>query len=493
MKATHTLLLLFLISGAVGCGAQDTSPPASPPPPPPGSPLPPPPPNIPEGAVRVVIDTAARFQRIDGWETSVRMWEQDKVNDRFASSIEAYATAVANYLVDSVGINTVRLHANSGIENPRNDWAPFYSGAMTYNDWSPGRYEKVNDNNDPMVANLAGFHFESLDYLVERMVLPMRAALAARGEQLRLNLNYTDFKWNAARQGTLSHATNPAEFAEFVLVCFQHLRDKYGLIPDSFEMILEPENTVAWTGDNIGRALVAVSARLAAAGFHPEFIAPSTTGMDHAVPYFNAIRSIPGAGSLVSTLAYHRYGGEGEATARSIRDAAAAQHIKTAMLEKVGAGIDQLMEDLTVANVSGWQQWAMADESSHPDEGAYYLRAQVGAPPATAIKMASRTPHLAQLFRSVRRGAVRIGSTSSASDHVVAAFLNPGGQPVVVIRSRQAGSVVAVEGLPPGSYRVVTTSEFGVEATSGPVTIAAGGWVPVQTPKAGLATILRLP
>jgi|CXWL01.1.fsa_nt_gi hypothetical protein len=491
MKPVHTLLLLSLISGDVGCSAQENGPPASPPPP--GTPQPPPPPGLPEGAVRIVVDPATRFQRIDGWETSVRMWEQDKANDRFARSIEQYATAVANFLVDSVGINTVRLHAYSGMENPRNDWAPFYSGQMSYTEWSPGRYEKVNDNNDPMVANLAGFHFESLDYLVEQMVLPMRSALTARGEQLRVNLNYTDFKWNAARQGTLSHATNPAEFAEFVLVCFQHLRDKYGIIPDSFELILEPENTVSWTGGNIGHALVAVAARLSAAGFHPEFIVPSTTNMSHAVTYFNAVVAVPGAGALVSTLAYHRYGGESAANAQAIRAAAAARGSKTAMLEKVGAGIDQLMEDLTVANVSAWQQWAMADESGHADDGAYYLRAQLGAPPATAIRMASRTPHLAHVFRSVRRGAVRVGSSSSASDHTVAAFINPDGQPVVVVRSRQAGSLVAIEGLPAGSYGIRTTSEFGVEATSAPVTIAAGGWVPLQSPKSGIATIYRLP
>lgn len=492
MKPFDALLLLSLLSGAAGCGAQDHPSPSAPSPP---APLPPPAPGVPEGAIRVVIDTLTRLQRIDGWETTLRMWEQDKVNDRFASSIEQYATQTAQYLVDSVGINTVRLQVNSGLENPRDDWAPFYSGAMSYTDWSPGRYEKVNDNSDPMVANLAGFHFESLDYLVDRMLLPMQAALAARGERLRINVNYLDFKWNAARQGTLNHATNPAEFAEFVLVCFQHLRDKYGIIPDSFEMILEPENTVSWTGENIGRAMVAVAARLSANGFHPEFIAPSTTAMNHALPYFNALLAVPGTGNLISTLAYHRYGGESEATARAIRDAAAARGIKTAMLEKVGAGIDELMEDLTVANVSGWQQWAIADEATHGDAGAFYLRVDIFRPAPGAIKMAARTPHLAAVFRHVRQGAVRVGSSSTASTQTTAAFVHPDGRAVVVIRPQgaTAAGLTAVEGLPAGTYAIQLTSEFGVESTPSPVTIAAGGWVPIQVPRGGVGVVVRLP
>lgn len=492
MKPFYPLLLLSLVSGVVGCGAQDNISPSSPPSPPPAPP-PPPGPGVPEGAVRVIVDTTRRYQRIDGWETTLRMWEQDKVNNRFATSIEQYATAAAEYLVDSVGINTVRVQLNSGMENPTDEWPAFYSGSMSYTDWSPGRYEKVNDNNDPSVTNLAGFQFSALDYQVERMLLPMKAALAARGEELRINVNYLDFKWNSARQGPLSHATNPAEFAEFVLVCFQHLRDKYGITPHSFEMILEPENTLSWTGGNIGRALVAVAARLSGDGFHPEFIAPSTTAMGNAVAYFNAIRAVPGAGSLVSTLAYHRYGTENVATLRSIRDAAAAQNIKTAMLEKVGAGIDQLMEDLTIANVSGWQQWAMAQEYVLADAGAFYLTTRVGLPPTSAIRMASRTPHLAHVFRSVRQGAVRIESASTAENHRTAAFINSNGRVVVVIRSRQAGATVAVEGLPAGSYGIRTTSQYGADSTSPSVTIAAGGVVLLQSPTAGVSSVYRLP
>jgi|CXWL01.1.fsa_nt_gi hypothetical protein len=440
---------------------------------------------------QVTLNSGIRYQTMDMWETSLRMWEQDKINNRFDGSIETYNVAVSNYLVDSVGINGVRLQVNSGLENPQDDWTPFTNGSMTYTAWSPGRYEKFNDNSNPNSANLAGFQFAPLDYQVEKMVLPLKARLAARGEQLHINLNYLDFNWNAARQGTLNHATNSAEFAEFVLVYFQHLRDKYGIVPDAFEMILEPENTQSWTGANIGRGLVAVAARLAAGGFHPEFIAPSTTNMSHAVTYFNDALAIAGAGNLISTLAYHRYGGESPANAQAIRNAAAARGIKTAMLEKVGAGIDELMEDLTVANVSAWQQWGMADRSEHTDAGGYYVRVNVGQSPTSAISMASRTKLLAHVFRSVRRGAVRIGSSSTAANHVTAAFINPDGRWSAIVRAETSGGQVTLNGLPAGRYEVRFTSDAGVSTAAQTVTVSAA--YTTTLPASGVLSVRGVP
>lgn len=435
----------------------------------------------------VTVDLATRYQTMEMWETSLRMWEQDKINDRFASSIETYNVAVANYLVDSVGINGVRVQIQSGLENPIDYWTPFVTGTMSYTVWSPSRYEKVNDNADPNVANLAGFQFAPFDYQMEKFVLPMKARLAARGESLHVNLNYLDFKWNAARQGTLNHAGNPAEFAEFVLVYFERMRDRYGITPDAFEVILEPENTNYWDGGAIGRGAVAVAARLAAAGFHPKFIVPSATAMDRAVPYFNAVMAVPGTAGLISMLAYHRYGGESEANAAAIRTTAASKGVRTGMLEKVGAGIDEWMEDITVANASAWQQWGMADESGHDDAGAYYARVVLGQPPATAISLASRTRLLAPVFRAVRRGAVRVGST--AADLKTAAFQNPDGRAVVVLRPRGSGAVTLL-GLPVGTYQITFAPESGTPTTT---TTFATGPLPIAFPGAGVTVVRGIP
>ena len=111
---------------------------------------------------------------------------------------------------------------------------------MSYSTWQKTRFEKINDNGDPNAVNASGFTFDNLDFRVQYMLAPLRQALEARGEKLHVNVNYTDFRWDATIvQGSLSHANNPAEFAEFVDASFLRLRDRYGIVPDAFEVILD--------------------------------------------------------------------------------------------------------------------------------------------------------------------------------------------------------------------------------------------------------------
>jgi hypothetical protein len=131
---------------------------------------------------------------------------------------------------------------------------------------------------------------------------------------------------------------HPEEFAEFVLVYFQRLRDKYGIVPDAFEVILEPENTERWRGPTIGRALVAATDRLKANGFTPEIVAPSNTSMPNAIEYFDEMIAVPGVLGRLGNFSYHRYGIERLADVRAIRERAERHRLKTSMLEKVDAG-----------------------------------------------------------------------------------------------------------------------------------------------------------
>ena len=299
------------------------------------------------------------------------------------------------------------------MENRTNRWARFRAGELSYREWQTTRFEKVNDNDDPAVADTSGFLFDGFDHRVEHMLLPLKRAVEARGEKLYVNVNYVDFKWNASNvQGSLSHADHPEEFAEFVLVYFQRLRDRYGIVPDAFEVILEPENTERWRGPTIGRALVAATDRLKANGFTPEIVAPSNTSMPNAIEYFDEMIAVPGVLGRVGNFSYHRYGVERLADVRAIRARAERHQLKTSMLEKVDAGIDVLLEDLVDGDVSSWQQWAAAGKSTNPDNGGYYARVDVSDTLRPVISMARHTHQLAPLFQLVRRGAVRIGSRS---------------------------------------------------------------------------------
>ena len=461
----------------VACGGEPTGAPA-----PQGAPP----------AQQILVNGAVRHQTIDGWATHLRMWEEDKAGDRYDPTIEPYAAQVFRFLVDSVGINAVRLEIPSGMENSNNRWKAFREGRLSYGAWQKTRFEKINDNGDANALNAAGFQFDNLDFRVEYMLAPLRQALEARGEKLHVNVNYTDFRWDETiEQGSLSHANNPSEFAEFVHASFARLRDRYGIVPDAFEVILEPDNTAGWRGSNIGRGLVAATDRLRGSGFTPEVIAPSNSTMEGAISYFDEMMAVPGAASRVRSFAYHRYGSQRVSDVATIRARAQAAGLKTAMLEKVDAGIDVLLEDLTVGNVSAWQQWAAASSTKTSDNGGYYARVDL-ANPAKPVGMAKHSDQLAQVFRFVRRGAVRVDATST-DDRQSVAFINADGRYVVIVRTRGAVGEFGVLGLPAGRYAQRFVSDERRTESIAPMEIPANGFVPANVTEAGVLTIYGVP
>lgn len=401
----------------------------------------------------IKLDVNQRFQTIDGWAVYPRYWEDDKVENRFNRSYEPHTEAVSRVLVDDVGINAVRIEIWSGLENPVDYWIGHYQGRLSYTEYKTLRYEKVNDNEDPYTANLAGFQFSKFDHRMESMVLPIKRALEARGEKMYVNVCYVDFGLGGkARQGSLSHADNPEEFAEFVLVFFTRLRDRYGIEPDSFEVILEPDNTMRWRGREIGRGLVAVARRLEANGFKPEYVAPSAASMGNGIRYFDEMVKVPGVLGNLGTFAYHRYGKQRTSLVEEIQARARKHGLKTAMLEYLDGDIDVLLEDLVVGYVSSWQQWAAAGKSEWGGSKSFYVFVDDSNPNNVQVSVSGLSRHLAQVFPFVRRGAVRIAAISDNAAVTSAAFINRDGGQVVILRARDAAGPVRIAGLAAGRY-----------------------------------------
>jgi O-glycosyl hydrolase len=460
--------------------------------------------------VEVTVDPATTHQVMKGWEATARMWEVDKAGDRYDASWLALSDQIFDRLVNELGINRVRLEIKSGAENPVDYWAKFESGAIGYKEFRRHYYEKINDDPDPNHVNPAGIQFSAMDYQVEKTVLPLKRRLEAQGEKLFVNFNYVDFGQTQLK-GSLSHARQPAEYAELIHAAFVHLRGKYGLVPDALEIILEPDNSDEWGGRQIGEAIRSVSARLKADGFSPEIIAPSTAAAGKAPAYIDEMMAIPGVASLVSTLSYHRYDlpkprvvvGIAEraqalglsnrlvdrvAPVPGIAERARTRRLSTAMLEHLTGDAAELHDDLTRGQVSAWQQYAMA--SSIPvgtvdDGGAYYL-VDVRDPKAPTLRMGDRTRGLAQYFRYIRHGATRIGARSSESAVKPTAFRNTDGTFVVVLASKEAGTMT-VRGLPAGRYLAsyTTAHESGRQLPP----LVSDGTITVNLPAAGIMTV----
>jgi hypothetical protein len=320
-----------------------------------------------------------------------------------------------------------------------------------------------------------------LDWHVDNAVQPMREIFAARGEKLFLNLTYVAFTGQIV-DGEYLH-DDPEEYGEFVLATYLHLQEKYGFVPDAWEVILEPDNVEQWKRDPrlIGRAIVAAARRLEENGFTPSFIAPSVTNMKNAVPYFDALASVPGALQYVRELSYHRYWGS---PLQAIADRAREAGVGTSMLEFWfgRATYEVLYEDLTVGNNIVWQGRLMHEQ--------FDLKgAQEGMP----LTLAEDVRYTRQYTAYIRAGALRIDAPSTdpgVFDPL--AFINPDGSYVVVIKTRQKGEA-AIHGLPAGEYEISYAVTDGSVIRDEPVAIQPGEVLRAKIPSRGVLTIAALP
>ena len=118
--------------------------------------------------------------------------------------------------------------------------------------------------------HLAGFHFTLLDWQIDWLVLPLKQRIEARGEHLRVVVRFVDFG-----ASPFEHYQFPAEYGEFMLVVFDHIKSKYGFIPDGIDVMNEPDNVSGWTGTVIGKVVDSSGAVLPGGRLSP--------GVDRAV------------------------------------------------------------------------------------------------------------------------------------------------------------------------------------------------------------------
>jgi O-glycosyl hydrolase len=463
VRAAPWCCVLAVISA---CGGSSSGPDGG------GPPEPPPPP-----AVTITVDRSRTYQTIIGWEG-----DSQSTQDR--DTFHQYKDRLFDRIVDELGINRVRLSVKSGIENRRDYWSEWRAGKISDETWRSARYSTVNDNRDPFSLEWNGFHFSEMDRDVESVVQPLRQRLAARGERLHVNLNYVAFTRQIGSSGLdYHHDDSPEEYAEFILAIYLHLQQKYGWVPDSWEVILEPDNTPFWRGHQIGQALAATGTRLRNHGFNAQAVAPSTANMRSAVTYFDDLVNVPGVRPFISLLAYHRYGGRSADALRAIAERASRYRIQTGMLEHIGSGHDDLYADLVVGNVSAWQQYALAGGAERDNGGTYYLVDEDGE-----IELARRAKFLRQYFRFIRSGATRIDATTTDEGLAPVAFVNKDGT-FVVVAAAQDGVSFLVQGLPQGTYGISYTTADAFAVQLNDVALKSGAGLTASIPDEGVITV----
>jgi hypothetical protein len=469
-----------------------------------------------------------------GWEASAAY--QISINPYFPR----FKDKLFDEAVNDLGINRLRLEVRPGAENPRDAWSELRDGKLPQQMWRCLRYDTVNDDDDPFHINWAGFHFSELDNTVENIILPIKERVEARGEKLFLNVEYVAF-YDQLHEPTCPAGlqfihTAPEEYAEFVLAAYIHLKQKYGLIPDAWEVYLEPDNTKDFQGKLLGEVMAATARRLKENGFKPAFIAPSPTDMKNAVPFFDDMIKVPGALDYLREFSYHRYRKPGtDAMLKEIAERASRYHLNTAMLEHIGSGVDDLYKDLTIAGNSAWQQYELASIATQPnnaidawtdsavaapvlqasksgdpkslddalksvrtavhariystyDSGTNYYNIETRDPQNPQVVMNSRTKFLRQYFKYIRSGAVRIAATASATGLDPVAFINTDGRYVVVLKAAEGGQF-SIQGLPAGTYGIKYTTATRYDFDLPDVNLPASGPLATALPSAGVLTV----
>jgi O-glycosyl hydrolase len=429
----------------------------------------------------ISLDPSRQFQTMTGWEAlpGTGYGECDR------DAHEAYLPELFDRTVNELHLNRVRIPLRAGFEHPNDSFRDFNEGKTTFDGWKAVMFRPQNDNDDPFVINPNGFNWGFLDFSIEQLVKPLKQRLQAIGDDLWFSFGYT-----GANTGLL-HRDNPDEYSEFVLAAFQHMRDKHGIVPNSYDIVNEP-NLGAWSPLQVAANLVAVKKRLNAAGFFPQFIGPSTSWALGSVQYVDTMLSLPAARDALSEISYHRYGpittlGNLQALARR-----GAQYGKrTAMTEHIGSGYEELHADLTIANVSSWQQFGLAFcvEGAGGGGGLYFVihNARPGQKNPRVVTAQTSKP-LRQYFRYVRLGAVRVGATSANAAFAPVAFRNPDGRFTVVVKASSAGAFT-VAGLTAGTYGVEYTTAAEYARSLPDARVVTGGVLTAAIPGRGVITL----
>lgn len=431
----------------------------------------------PAAAGVIVLNPAATFQTMLGWEATAQAGQWG------LPDFDLYRDEVLDRAVNELGINRIRMEVRSGAEHPQDNFAEGVSGKIERATWKKQLYVIVNDNEDPAVANRKGFHWSELDHQVDHLVEPLRRRLRANGEDLYVLLTYVDFGSSA-----FEHHTEPEEFAEFMMLAFEHMQKRNGWVPDAIEMVLEPDLAESWDATSLARAMVAAGDRLKAAGFEPDFIGPSTTHMSAAIEWFDEMVRVPRALTYLKEFAYHRYRGVTREAAVAIGERGKRHGLRTSMLEHIGSGHQDLHEDLKLANVSAWAQYTLAWEEELFDNGTTYFRLRFDEPNPPEVIAGRRTPFLRQYFRFIRKGAVRIEASGGGPGVDPLAFVHPDGRFVLVAKTDRAAEFF-VRGLPRGSYGVEYTTEDAASVAKPDVAHQSAQGLFVSIPAAGVVTV----
>lgn len=400
--------------------------------------------STPTGTIN--LDPATKYQTIIGWEATAQASEPGQNPGDVSPIWNSYKDYLFDQAVSELGINRLRVEVQA---------------------------VQADVPDSP-------FDLNKLDNKIDYIVLPMKQRIEANGENLWINVVVVGNELD----------DNPALYAQETLRVYRHLQSKYGLVPNSWEVALEPD-VFGWNSAlKVGNAMIAAGDLLKASGFQTYFVAPSTTDQLRAINYFNTIITMPKATDYLKELSYHLYTNVSDANRQTIGQLGIQYNINTSQLEKIGADYNELHKDLKLARNSAWQQYTLAYHGTNDNGGAYYLINDGAPTPQSQVVMGSSTKFLRQYFKFIRKGAQRIEAISQDANFDPLAFTNSNGKYVVVVKAINGGPF-SIRSLPEGTYGITYTTSNQYNFNHPDQTITAGQLVSTEIPNSGVITIYQ--
>jgi O-glycosyl hydrolase len=359
---------------------------------------------LPAADLTVTLDAERRFQTIQGFGTTQRLFDDPHTTETFnpatrrASAIPPASeqAKILDALYRDLGLTRVRFH--------------------------PEGVEPVNDNADPNSTDLSKFNltWKAADGHIEAV-----RSLLPRGVTTFYSSPVTVESW--------MNEGNPDEYVEWAMVMLRHWRQR-GMEMPYFSIMNEPGfygGVRTWSGAWLRDVTKRLGARLAAEGFRTKLVVPDDVSPDNAYPRLQVILADPQARQYVGAVAYHMYGRGNE---RDIAQLAKQYGIPVWMSEystpddwrEWAALTHQLLAEYDVSAVDYmWGFFGDWDRSQ-------LVRLKVNGTNYAGYDLTRQYYVMGQFSRFVRPGAVRIAATSSDPELKVVAFLD-GRKPVIVV------------------------------------------------------------
>ena len=344
-------------------------------------------------------------------------------------------------------------------------------------------WEAENDDWDPLSTIWNAFNTASADAVVTYWILPFKQAVEAAGDKFDLWISPSFFDGGSTGSVPGWMLYNRGEYAEYALSFLQYLKNTHGLEADYYVICNEAGNGNAFSPGVVAGMVKTLGPMLPGAGLATLIQFPES--VNPAVAWNNYITSVQGDSEFwqfVGCVTYHLYGTR-DPYRSYIRDDAHNRGLPTGQTEYMSKSFDNLYNDLTLGGVSFWNIYGLA--------GPWSENIRINLDNTSFVRGPNHWK-FRQVFRYVRRGAVRVEASSDDTNVRALAFVDAG-EVTVVLANASGSRTVSVSGLPAGTYGVCHTVGSGPYVEDGLQAVTAGQPLSLTVPSDAVVTIYPHP